>query len=114
MELPFRRSKLSICIGLILTTGYQVNAAEQAHNEDTLEEIVVTSAFNTSEAETAMPIGILSGEALREQAANSLGETLKNEIGVSVASYGPGVGQPLIRGQGGNRVRVLQLSLIHI
>ena len=111
MELPFRRSKLSICIGVILTTGYQVNAAEQAHNEDMLEEIVVTSAFGTSEAETAMPIGILSGEALREKAGNSLGATLQNEIGVNVASYGPGVGQPLIRGQGGNRVKVLQNSV---
>ena len=80
MELPFRRSKLSICIGVILTTGYQVNAAEQAHNEDTLEEIVITSAFNTSEAETAMPIGILSGEALREKVGNSLGATLQSGL----------------------------------
>ena len=111
MGLPFRRSKLSICIGVILTTGYQVNAAEQAHNEDMLEEIVVTSAFRTSEAETAMPIGILAGEALREKAANSLGDTLKNEIGVAVASFGTGVGQPIIRGQGGNRVRVLENSV---
>ena len=42
MKLPFRRSKLSICIGVILITGYQVSAAEQAHNEDMLEEIVIT------------------------------------------------------------------------
>ena len=111
MELPFRRSKLSICIGVILTTGYQVNAAEQAHNEDMLEEIVVTSALGTSEAETAMPIGILAGEALREKVTNSLGDTLRNEIGVAVASFGTGVGQPIIRGQGGNRVRVLENSV---
>ena len=111
MKLPFRRSKLSICIGVILITGYQVSAAEQAHNEDMLEEIVVTSAFGTSEAETGLPIGILAGEALREKAAGSLGATLRNEIGVAVASFGAGVGQPVIRGQGGNRVKVLQNSV---
>ena len=111
MKLPFRRSKLSICIGVILITGYQVSAAEQAHNEDMLEEIVVTSAFGTSEAETGLPIGILAGEALREKAAGSLGATLRNEIGVAVASFGAGVGQPVIRGQGRNRVKVLQNSV---
>ena len=111
MKLPFRRSKLSICIGVILITGYQVSAAEQAHNEDMLEEIVVTSAFGTSEAETGLPIGILAGEALREKAAGSLGATLRNEIGVAVASFGTAVGQPIIRGQGGNRVKVLQNSV---
>ena len=112
MKLPFKRSKLSICIGLVLSTNYQANAAEElAHNEDMLEEIVITSAFRTSEADTAMPVGILAGEALREQAANSLGETLRNEIGINVANYGPGVGQPLIRGQGGSRVKVLQNNI---
>ena len=112
MNLPFKRSKLSICIGLVLSANYQANAAEdRAHNEDMLEEIVITSAFRTSEADTAMPIGILAGEALREQSANTLGETLKNELGVAIANFGPGVGQPLIRGQGGNRVRVLQNSI---
>ena len=83
-------------------------AAEQVHVEDRLEQIVVTAPFVESEAETALPIGILSGEALREKVANTLGETLRNEVGVSNASFGTGVGQPIIRGQSGNRVSILQ------
>ena len=83
-------------------------AAEQVHVEDRLEQIVVTAPFVESEAETALPIGILSGEALREKVANTLGEPLRNEVGVSNASFGTGVGQPIIRGQSGNRVSILQ------
>lgn len=104
-------SKKFIAFNSILSlsaTSTLVQAAEQAHDEDTLEEIVVTAPFEQSEAETALPIGILSGEALREKVSNSLGDTLKNEIGVANASFGTGVGQPIIRGQTGNRVNILQ------
>ena len=81
------------------------------HLEDRLESIVITAPFQASEGQTALPIGILSGEALREKATNSLGDTLKNEIGIANASFGPGVGQPIIRGQTGNRVSILQNSI---
>jgi iron complex outermembrane recepter protein len=105
-------SKQMKCSRIVLTFSaiipLSLQAAEQAHDEDTLEEIVVTAPFEQSEAETALPIGILSGEALREKVLNSLGDTLKNEIGVASASFGTGVGQPIIRGQTGNRVSILQ------
>ena len=94
------------CMGVIMAPPGL--AAEQPHVEDTLQEIVVTAPFVETEAQTALPIGILSGEALREKIANSLGGTLKNEIGVNNASFGTGVGQPIIRGQSGNRVSILQ------
>lgn len=84
-------------------------AAEQPpHAMERIEEIVVTAPFQQTEAETALPIGILDEEALRERAANTLGDTLKHEIGVTSASFGAGVGQPVIRGQSGNRVGILQ------
>ena len=95
-------------VGLSAATTYSLPVAAQTHDEDELQEIVVTSGFQQSEAETALPIGILSGEALREQVGNSLGETLRNEIGITNSSFGTGVGHPVIRGQSGN------LSLIHI
>ncbi|WP_372783398.1 TonB-dependent receptor [Litorivivens sp.] len=73
-----------------------------------IEEIVVSAPLGKAASDTALPIAVLSGEALRQEAAASLGETLSNEIGVHSASFGSGVGNPVIRGQGGNRVRVLQ------
>ncbi len=102
--------KLSTAIGLVVTTLYAggAMAQEATHSEDEIVEVVVTAAFQRSEAETAMPVGVLDGEALRERISNSLGETLQNEIGVNNASFGTGVGHPVIRGQTGNRVKVLQ------
>ncbi|MDZ7683857.1 MAG: TonB-dependent receptor plug domain-containing protein [Gammaproteobacteria bacterium] len=73
-----------------------------------MEEIIVTAPFEGTAAETALPIGTLSGEELREKVSNSLGSTLKEEIGVHNASFGTGVGHPVIRGQTGNRVKILQ------
>ncbi len=100
----------AISFALVGSTSSWVAAQEvgTSHQEERLEEIVVTAPFAQREAETTLPIGILSGEAFREKVANSLGDTLKNEIGVNSASFGSGVGQPIIRGQTGNRVSILQ------
>ncbi|MFT6015955.1 MAG: iron complex outermembrane receptor protein, partial [Candidatus Azotimanducaceae bacterium] len=79
--------------------------------EHDIEEVVVTGPFHKPLAESVLPIGVLSGEELRREAANSLGETLDSQPGVHSASFGPGVGQPVIRGQSGKRVQVLQNSV---
>lgn len=50
----------------------------------------------------------LKGRALRLQQSDTLGQTLNEELGVSNASFGPGVGIPVIRGLTGSRVRILQ------
>ena len=85
----------------------QSSADEQTQSEN-LEEIVVTAPFQGTKAETALPFTVLSGEELREQVTNNLGDTLRNEAGINNASFGTGVGHPVIRGQSGNRVSVLQ------
>ena len=106
-----QRKKLPVAIGLALAVGYAGGALAQEgtdQNEDRITEIVVTSLFQESVAETAMPVGVLAGDALREHIGNSLGDTLRNEIGVASASFGTGVGLPVIRGQSTNRVKVLQ------
>ena len=98
------------CCGLCLIASLsivQVHAEEQ-HDESQIEEIVVSAPFQRTVAETALPVGVLSGEALQERVASSIGETLQDEIGVANASFGTGVGHPVIRGQSGNRVKVLQ------
>lgn len=51
---------------------------------------------------------ILQGRSLRLQQHDTLGRTLEKELGVSNASFGPGVGVPVIRGLTGSRVRILQ------
>ncbi len=50
----------------------------------------------------------LKGDTLRLQQSDTLGKTLENQMGVSNASFGPGVGIPVIRGLTGSRVRIMQ------
>ena len=63
-----------------------------------IEQVLVTMPIHNNSLETIFPIDALSGEALSREAASTLGETLANLTGVHNASFGPGVGQPVIRG----------------
>ena len=83
-----------------------VSAASQAMAqvpESRMEHVLVTVPIHKKAAETALPVTILTGEELRRVAASSLGETLGDRPGISNSSFGPGVGRPVIRGQGGPR-----------
>ncbi|MFQ3200636.1 MAG: iron complex outermembrane receptor protein [Zhongshania sp.] len=82
-----------------------------AVENDRIEHILVTMPMHKKEAQTALPVTVLDGEELVRQAARTIGETLNNSPGLSVASFGPAVGQPVIRGQQGPRVKVLQNGL---
>jgi iron complex outermembrane receptor protein len=76
-----------------------------------LDELVISTAFSQKTADSAKPVTVLSGEKLRTKIAGTLGETLKNELGITTQSFGSGVGTPVIRGQAGPRVRVMQNSI---
>lgn len=72
-----------------------------------LEPIIVTAPLQENLSESTVPVTVLSDEELRMKVGHSIGDTLKNELGISSQSFGPGVGTPVIRGQAGPRVRVL-------
>ncbi|MFM7272273.1 MAG: TonB-dependent receptor plug domain-containing protein, partial [Gammaproteobacteria bacterium] len=78
---------------------------------DEIEEIIVSSPLHRGEAETVLPVNVIGPEELRRKLGATLGQTLRQEIGVNYASFGPGVGQPVIRGQAAPRVLVLANSL---
>ncbi len=61
----------------------------------------------TVSADEAEP-GTPAGEWRRSA---NLGEALGTEPGIANQSFGPGVGRPVMRGQGGNRVRLLENGL---
>ena len=76
--------------------------------QETIEEIIVTSSYIERELSTIHnPIHLIDGEDIANMATQSLGETLDNLVGVSSADYGAGVGQPIIRGMSGNRVKIM-------
>ncbi|MDD4915075.1 MAG: TonB-dependent receptor [Methylococcales bacterium] len=73
-----------------------------------LEPVIVTSPLPTKLSKTTVPVTVLKGDELTMKMGHTIGETLKQELGITSQSFGPGVGTPVIRGQSGPRVRVLQ------
>ena len=83
-------------------------AARAAAEQLPMEHVLVSVPIHKKTAETALPVTVLSGEALQRQAAATIGETLGGKPGIASASFGPGVGRPVIRGQQGPRALTLQ------
>jgi len=73
-----------------------------------LDPLVVTTPLEQKVSETALPVTVIGGDELRIKATSTLGTTLENEVGINNQSFGPGVGIPVIRGQTGPRVLILQ------
>src|SRR5664279_3011240 len=93
---------------LILLAASTTTFALQAHSDEQsvieLEPVIVTAPLQQT---TAVPVTVLEDDELIMKMGHTIGETLKQEQGVSSQSFGPGVGTPVIRGQSGPRVRVL-------
>lgn len=92
------------------------------HEGDGPVELVLTSTvlevvnvvglpWHASNMESAQPVNVLSGDTLRDRQASTLGETLKNEVGVHSNYYGPVASSPIIRGLEGPRVLITQNGL---
>ncbi len=87
-----------------------VAMASAAADDLPMEHVLVSVPLHKQEAETALPVTVLSGDELRRVASSTIGDTLNGNPGLANASFGPGVGRPVIRGQQGARVLVLQNS----
>lgn len=72
----------------------------------TLPEVVVTGNPLRS-TEVTLPTSALTGDALVLRRGSSLGETLDGLPGVSSTYFGPNASRPVIRGQDGDRIRML-------
>lgn len=73
-----------------------------------LESVTVqASPFKGDPDALVQPVVVLKGAELERKRKSTIGELLEGELGVSTSDFGPGVGRPVIRGQGGSRVLVL-------
>ena len=85
---------------------HHVAAAEES---TTIEEIVVTaSPLGRTEDELIQPADLIVGDELERKRRGTIGETLEQQPGVSTTDFGAGAGRPVIRGQAGPRVEVLE------
>jgi iron complex outermembrane receptor protein len=92
-----------------------VRAGETAEAEIVLsplfqmDALVVTAGpLATRQDELFQAARVVGGRDLRNRIRPSLGETLASEPGVSSTYFGPGASRPVIRGLGGDRVRILE------
>ena len=99
-------------IFFLSTSSLGFNAVAADNEIYKLDDVYITSTgIKQYTSESAKPVTVLSGEELQTKMGTTIGDTLKNELGITSQSFGPGVGTPVIRGQSGPRVRVLQNSV---
>ncbi len=94
----------------VAVTGLPVSAIAQGDEDPHhgIDQIVVTATPLSSTVENlAQPASVLLGDELAKKLSTSIGETLSQEPGLSSSYFGPVASRPVIRGQFGERVRVL-------
>ena len=95
----------------LITT--QINADEPAMDSaKNVDEVVVTSSI-LNPSRILNPLYVIDGDEIQDNATTSLGEAVDGYLGVSIADYGAAVGQPIIRGMSGPRVKVLKNGLVN-
>ena len=77
-----------------------------------MEEVVVTSSL-VDTSEITNPLYIIDGDDISDDVTTSLGDAIDSYLGVSIADYGAAVGQPIIRGMSGPRVKILKNGMVN-
>ena len=96
---------------LLASTIYSLPAYAQTETANTSSDedviIVTGSPLSATTGESLVGVSVIGGEELANNLTGSLGETLKKTPGLSSTFFGPGASRPVIRGQGGDRIRIL-------
>ena len=95
-------------LALIVSTLLTINIFAEE-----IEEVVVTSSLTKQTvSDLEDPLYVVDGDDVRAGGIQSLGETLDELLGVHTADFGAAVGQPVIRGMSGSRVRILENGVV--
>ena len=77
-----------------------------------MEEVVVTSSL-VDTSEITNPLYVIDGNEINDDITTSLGDAVDSYLGVSIGDYGSAVGQPIIRGMSGPRVKILKNGMVN-
>ncbi len=94
---------------LIISGAIHIN---EIASQDIEEIVVVTSALIDT-TEITNPLYVIDGDEIIDDATTSLGDSIDSYLGVSIADYGAAVGQPIIRGMSGPRVKILKNGMVN-
>ncbi len=98
-------SSLGLMAAPLFATQAQALDGQDNNGQAELESVRVT-AKGQALADIAQPVKVLGRDELQQASGDTLGEILDSLPGVSNASFGGGVGRPVLRGMAGNRVKV--------
>jgi iron complex outermembrane receptor protein len=78
-----------------------------------MEEVIITaSLIDASSDSISNPLHVVNGESVATDASQSIGASIDGLVGVSSSDYGAAVGQPIIRGMSGSRVKILNNGVV--
>ena len=95
-----------------LLTLMSIVAISPAFAQD-IEDVTVTSSILGTKSQIENPIHVIDEETLNKSGSHSIGESIDNLLGVTNTDFGSIVGQPVIRGLSGARVKVLENGLVN-
>ncbi|CAN7229846.1 MULTISPECIES: TonB-dependent receptor [unclassified Variovorax] len=106
MSSHFRRNAIGVAVLSLLSCAAWAQADASAP-APSLPEVTVTGN-PLGATDLIAPTTTLSGDRLLLRSQSTLGETLNGLPGVSSSYFGPNASRPSIRGQDGDRIRILQ------
>lgn len=114
---PLRGHRLALAISLGFAPGLLqaqqapvVAQASPPRSAGVASQSVVVTGNPLRSSDIAAPTSVLSGDGLALRRGSTLGETLDGLPGVSSSYFGPNANRPMIRGQDGDRIRMLSNS----
>lgn len=113
MTPQFRRNAIGAAVlslasvATLAQTAPAVPSPNPQQPTTSLREITVTGN-PLGASDLIAPTTTLSGDELLLRSQSTLGQTLDNIPGVSSTYFGPNASRPIIRGQDGDRIRILQ------
>ncbi|HEX4879961.1 MAG TPA: TonB-dependent receptor [Limnobacter sp.] len=105
--LPFSRRAAALASAHFMLSSLAVLSAP-AHSQPVLESVVVTGHGDASDA--IKPFTVINAATLLEQGASTVGEGLRHQPGTSATGFGPNASRPIVRGQDGDRIKILRNS----
>ena len=90
---------------------FSATYSNEIASQDVEEIILVTSALIDT-TEITNPLYVIDGDEILDDATTSLGDAIDSYLGISIADYGAAVGQPIIRGMSGPRVKILKNGMV--
>lgn len=87
-------------------------AADLPPHGDEIDQVLVTARpYGQNRLDSLQANSVLSNEDLERRLQGSIGETLSGLPGISSTYFGPTASRPVIRGLGGDRVRILNAGI---